>query len=266
MKQKRLAKIASIPCSARDTKSAIQAEDDSLAENMRRVALHPLDQFRVFVCLCDKGRRDADIAAAFFLIPEIVKQCLKLVSVAPALLEVYAKDRVTLEQLMAFFVNPDYTRQVEVWNVITSFFNKEPFQIRRMLIETSVRVSDRSVVFVDVEAYEGVCGTMLQDLFQSDDGDWRENTVLLDPLVTEKLLTETVQAAPDRHAMDRHLVCLSNFQHQIIQREVGFGCYPHRDPVPQTGQFSMPSAITLSSWFRVACLMFQDQHIVHDFH
>ena len=77
---------------------------------------------------------------------------------------------------------------------------------------------------------------------------------------------ETAQGAPDRHAMDRHLVRLSNFQHQIIQREVGFGCHPHRDPVPQTGQLSMPAAITLSARLKLTCLTFQDYHIVHELH
>lgn len=33
---------------------------------------------------------------------------------APALLDVYAEDGMTLEQLMAFTVNPDHARQVQV--------------------------------------------------------------------------------------------------------------------------------------------------------
>ena len=43
-----------------------------------------------------------------------MKQRLKLASVAPALLEVYAEDGMTLKQLMAFTVNPDHARQVQV--------------------------------------------------------------------------------------------------------------------------------------------------------
>ena len=56
VKQKRLNKTTPIPCIVRDAGSAILAEDDSLAENMQRVALHPLDQFRAFVALRDKGQ------------------------------------------------------------------------------------------------------------------------------------------------------------------------------------------------------------------
>ncbi len=190
VKQKRLAKTTPVPCIVRNAGSAILAEDDSLAEDMQRVALDPLDQFRAFVSLRDKGQSDAEIAAAFFVPPQVVKQRLKLASVAPALLEVYAEDGMTLEQRMAFTVNPDHARQVQVWDVINSSWNKEPFQIRRMLTETSVRVSDRRAVFVGVEASEAAGGTMLHDLFQGDDGGWLEDPALLDRLVTDKLQAE----------------------------------------------------------------------------
>jgi ParB family transcriptional regulator, chromosome partitioning protein len=190
VKQKRLNKTTPIPCIVRDAGSDILAEDDSLAENMQRVALHPLDQFRAFVALREKGQGDEEIAAAFFVTPQIVKQRLKLASVAPALLDVYAEDGMTLEQLMAFTVNPDHDRQVQVWDVINSSWNKESYQIRRMLTETSVRASDRRAVFVGVDAYETAGGTMLHDLFQGDDGGWLEDPALLDRLVTEKLHAE----------------------------------------------------------------------------
>tara|TARA_B000000460_G_scaffold38575_1_gene23685 strand:- start:1345 stop:1941 length:597 start_codon:yes stop_codon:yes gene_type:complete len=114
VKQKRLAKTAPIPCIVRDAASEILAEDDSLAENMQRVALHPLDQFRAFVALHEKGQGEDAIAAAFFVTPQILKQRLKLASVVPALLEVYAEDGMTMEQLMAFTVNPDHARQEQV--------------------------------------------------------------------------------------------------------------------------------------------------------
>ncbi|SDX77633.1 ParB/RepB/Spo0J family partition protein [Roseicitreum antarcticum] len=114
VKQKRLAKTARIHCIVRDAGSAILAKDDSLAESTQRIALHPLDQFRAFVSLRDKGQSDTEIAAAFFITPQIVKQRLKLASVAPALIAVYAEDGITLEQLMAFTVNPDHACQVQV--------------------------------------------------------------------------------------------------------------------------------------------------------
>lgn len=175
VKQKRLAKTTPIPCIVRDAAFDILAEDDSLAENMQRVALQPLDQFRAFVSLRDKGQSAVEIAAAFFVTPQIVKQRLKLAAFAPALLEVYAEYDMTLEHLEAFTMNPDHARQVQVWDVINSSWNKEPFQIWRMLTETSVRVSDRRAIFVGVDAYEAGGGSMPHDLFQGDEmvAGWR---------------------------------------------------------------------------------------------
>ncbi len=190
VKQKRLAKTAPIPCIVRDAASEILAEDDSLAENMQRVALHPLDQFRAFAALREKGQGEEAIAAALFVSPQVVKQRLKLASVAPALLEVCAEDGMTLEQLMAFTVNPDHGRQVQVWDAVKNSWNKEPYSIRRMLTETSVRASDRRAVFVGVDAYEAAGGVVLRDLFQGDDGGWLEDPALLDRLVAAKLQAE----------------------------------------------------------------------------
>ena len=197
VKQKRLAKSAPIPCIVRDAASEILAEDDSLAENMQRVALHPLDQFRAFRALREKGQGEEAIAAAFFVTPQIVKQRLKLASVAPALLEVYAEDAMTLEQLMAFTVNPDHARQVQVWEAVKNSWNKEPYSIRRMLTETSVRASDRRAVFVGIDAYEEAGGVVLRDLFQGDDGGWLEDPALLDRMVAEKLQSEAESLASE---------------------------------------------------------------------
>jgi ParB family chromosome partitioning protein len=78
----------------------------SLVENMERAPLHPLDQFRAFQAMRDKGMTEEAIAAAFFVSVTVVKQRLRLTSVSPTLLEIYAEDGMTLEQLMAFTVSP----------------------------------------------------------------------------------------------------------------------------------------------------------------
>ena len=192
VKQKRLNKTTPIPCIVRDAVLDILAEDDSLAENMQHVALHPLDQFRAFVALREKGQGDEEIADAFFVTPQAVKQRLKLTSVAPALLDGYAEDLITLEQLMAFTVNQDHDRQAQVWDVINSSWKKEPYQIRRMLTETAVRASDRRAVFVGVDAYQAARGSMLHNMFQGDDGGRLEDPALLDRLVTERLQAEVI--------------------------------------------------------------------------
>ncbi|MCP3418600.1 ParB N-terminal domain-containing protein [Bradyrhizobium brasilense] len=197
VKQKRLAKTAPVPCVVRDPATDILAEDDSLAENVQRASLHPLDQFRAFQALREKGKTEEDIAAAFFTSVNIVKQRLRLASVSPALLDVYAEDGMSLEQLMAFTVTADHARQDQVWQAISGSWQKEPYQIRRMLTEKTVRASDRRAVFVGLDAYEAAGGAVLRDLFQSDDGGWLEDVALLDRLVAEKLKTEAETIAAE---------------------------------------------------------------------
>ena len=187
VKQKRLAKVAPVPCVVRDRDGIIRAEEVSLAENIERAPLHPLDQFRAFQDMREKGMTEEEIAAAFFVSPQVVKQRLRLASVAPALLEIYAEDGMTLEQLMAFTVSDDHARQQQVWDATKDAWSKEPYQIRRMLTETTVRASDKRAVFVGLEAYQAAGGIVMRDLFQSDDGGWLQDAALLDRLVAEKL-------------------------------------------------------------------------------
>nr|WP_210327622.1 ParB/RepB/Spo0J family partition protein [Aminobacter carboxidus] len=187
VKQKRLAKIAPVPCVVRERDSGILAEEVSLAENIERAPLHPLDQFRAFQDMRDKGMSEAEIAAAFFVPAQVVKQRLRLASVSPALLDVYVEDGMTLELLMAFTVSNDHARQEQVWEAIKGAWSKEPYQIRRMLTETTVRASDKRAIFVGVAAYEAAGGVIMRDLFQSDDGGWLQDPALLDRLVAEKL-------------------------------------------------------------------------------
>ncbi|ATQ69076.1 MULTISPECIES: ParB/RepB/Spo0J family partition protein [Methylosinus] len=187
VKQKRLAKTAPVPCVVRDPASDILAEDDSLAENIQRAPLHPLDQFRAFQAMQAKGKSEEDIAAAFFIGVNVVKQRLRLTTVTEKLLDVYAEDGMSLEQLMAFTVSSDHARQEQVWATLEKSWSKEPYQIRRMLTEKAVRAADRRAVFVGLDAYEEAGGIVMRDLFQHDDGGWLENVTLLDSLVIEKL-------------------------------------------------------------------------------
>ncbi len=127
----------------------------------------------------------------------VVKQRLRLASVSPALLEVYAEDGMTLEQLMAFTLTGDHERQEQVWEALQQSYSKEPYQIRRMLTEKQVRASDKRALFVGVEAYGAAGGAVSRDLFHADDGGWLDDPVLLDRLVTEKLKAEAESVATE---------------------------------------------------------------------
>jgi ParB family chromosome partitioning protein len=197
VRQKRLSKTAPVPCIVRDPGTEVSAEEDSLAENVQRVALHPLDQFRAFKALVDKGADEEEIAARFFVAPAVVKQRLRLASVSEKLLGIYAEDGMTLEQLMAFTVTTDHARQEQVWEALQQSYNKEPYLIRRQLTESAVRASDRRAQFVGLAAYETAGGMVLRDLFEDDSGGWLQDVALLDRLTTEKLAAEAEEIAAE---------------------------------------------------------------------
>ena len=197
VKQKRLSKTAPIPCIVRYLGTEISAEEDSLAENVQRVALHPLDQFRAFKVLREQGVGEEEIAARFFVTPTVVKERLRLASVSEKLLGIYAEDGITLEQLMAFTVTSDHARQEQVWEALQQSYNKEPYLIRRRLTESAVRASDRRAQFVGLDAYEAASGVVLRDLFEEDGGGWLQDVALLDRLATEKLAAEAEKIAAE---------------------------------------------------------------------
>ncbi len=194
VKQKRLAKTAPVPCVLR---AGGIAEEDSLAENVQRAPLHPLDQFRAFLALREKGQSEEEIAAAFFVSVNVVKQRLKLASVSPKLLDIYADDGMTLEQLMAFTVSGDHERQEQVFERLQLSYDKQPYVIRRMLTEGAVRASDKRAQFIGIEPYVEAGGTVLRDLFQGDDGGWMQDIALLDQLVTDKLKADSEAIAAE---------------------------------------------------------------------
>ncbi|MBY5441056.1 ParB/RepB/Spo0J family partition protein [Rhizobium leguminosarum] len=183
--QKRLAKTAGVPCIV--SKGETPEVEDSLAENVQRVSLHPLDQFRAFQTLREQGLGEEEIAARFFVSVVTVRQRLRLASVSPRLLDFYAADDMTLEQIMAFSITNDHVRQEQVWDTISRSHSREPYYIRRLLTETAIRASDRRAVYVGIEAYEAAGGVTMRDLFGQDQGGWLQDPALLEQLAMEKL-------------------------------------------------------------------------------
>ena len=169
VKRKQLPRNAPVPCIIR---TEGDAEEDSLAENIQRAPLHPLDQFRAFLALREKGQSEEEIAAHQFVSVAVVKQRLKLASVSPKILDAYAEDEITLDQLMAFTVNGDHERQEQVFERLTGSYDRQPFAIRRMLTEGAVRACDKRARFIDIDAYIEAGGGVMRDLFQGDDGGW----------------------------------------------------------------------------------------------
>ncbi|CAN7737778.1 ParB/RepB/Spo0J family partition protein [Rhizobium leguminosarum] len=184
--QKRMARTEPVPCIVKRG-DEISAEDDSLAENVQRVDLHPLDQYRAFQTLREQGLDEEEVAARFFVSVATVRQRLRLASVSPRLLDLYAEDEMKLEQITAFSITNDHARQEQVWDTLSRQHTQDPYYIRRLLTETTIRAGDRRAIYAGVKAYEAAGGAVMRDLFDEDNGGWLQDPALLEQLGVEKL-------------------------------------------------------------------------------
>ena len=167
----------------------------SLDENVTRTPMHPADQFERFAELSnDKGWGAQEIGARFGVSASVVKQRLRLGAVSPKLLQVYREDGLTLDQLMAFAITEDHSRQEQVFEGL--HHNREPWIIRRDMTASNVPATDRRAVFVGADAYIEAGGNIIRDLFSEDRGGFFEDAGLLDMLAVEKLreVAATVEA------------------------------------------------------------------------
>ncbi|MHC1547992.1 ParB/RepB/Spo0J family partition protein [Phyllobacterium sp. K27] len=187
-----------IPCIVKKADAKTTAVDDSLAENTHRLALHPLDQYRAFNRMVEGGMSTEEVAAAYFTTQRYVEQRLRLASVSPKLLEIYAENGMTLAVLEAFTAHPDHARQEQVWDAVRQSHYREPWRIRNMLTETTVPASDKRAGFIGLDAYVAAGGPVLpRYLFDDEDEGWLENVALLDQLVSDKLKSVADEVAAE---------------------------------------------------------------------
>ena len=186
--RKQLTKTTTVPCIVSEGET-LEVED-SLAENVKRADLHPLDEFRAMMVLREQGLDEEEIAARFHISVATVKQRLRLASVSPRLLELYGDDQMKLGQVMAFSLTKDHARQEQVWETVSRTQSTDPYYIRRLLTETAVRATDRRATYVGIEAYEAAGGVVMRDLFEQDNGGWLQDPALLEQLVLEKLTAD----------------------------------------------------------------------------
>ena len=143
----------------------------------------------------EQGLDEEEIVARLHMSVATVKQRLRLASVSPRLLELYANDEMKLGQVMAFSITNDHTRQEQVWDTVSKSYSQDANYIRRMLTETAVRASDRRATYVGIDVYEAAGGVVMRDLFEPDNGGWLQDPSLLEQLVLEKLTADVGDSA-----------------------------------------------------------------------
>jgi ParB family chromosome partitioning protein len=111
------------------------ATEIGLAENVKREAMHPADEFEAFRDLTLGGMPAADVAARFGVSETVVRQRLRLADVSPRLIAAYRKGEMTLQHVMAFTVSDDHAAQERVWSSLPEWQKDDPSIIRDCLAE-----------------------------------------------------------------------------------------------------------------------------------
>ena len=126
-----------------------------------------------------------------------MKQRLRLASVSPKLLDVYAEDGMTLEQLMAFTVTADHARQEQVWENVSDPATTSRIRSGACSRKTPCARPTGARSSSGWMPTRQAGGVVMRDLFEHDDGGWLQDVALLDRLVTEKLKAEAETIAAE---------------------------------------------------------------------
>lgn len=185
-----------VPCTVIEAADAVAA---SLSENTQRQPMCAADQFDAFKRLVDGGRSIEDVAALFSVTPLVVKRRLKLANVAPSLIELFRKDALDLEAMMAFAVTDDHERQVQVFESLHKN-NRHANWIRQALTTDELPSNDRLVRFVTLKAYEKAGGPVRVDLFSDQKCAYVQDVALLRSLAQAKLDKKVAQVKDEEGA------------------------------------------------------------------
>ncbi len=158
-----------VPVQLRPRDEAIEL---SLAENLARRDMNPVDQFRGFRMLIDAGAGKvtaADIARRLGYTDDFVRQRLRLAGLHEEVLKALEDGAITLDAAYAYATTQDLGVQAKVFRAQQKVTWKphDPDTIKREVRGETFHARSPIVRFVGLEAYEAAGGTYEDDLFAS---------------------------------------------------------------------------------------------------
>lgn len=172
IKQGRLSRDFAAPCNVVEPELGAEA---SLAENVQRVAMNPMDEMEAFARLVDDGMSVEAVAERFGASVRHVEQRLALGRLSPKIRAAYRKGELTLDAARAFCLTDDHGAQERVLKQFPKPITHTP-SVRNALSGGRTPATDRLARFVGLEAYETAGGRIVRDLFEDgvaflEDGD-----------------------------------------------------------------------------------------------
>ena len=157
----------------------------SLAENIQRENMHPVDEFEAFQRLIlEEGMNEKEVANEFGITVKYVKQQMKLALVHSELRKLCRAGDLDLDCLMAFTVTDDIDRQWQVFQALPSH-SVSAYGIKNALCDGTIRSDDKLAKYIGLSAYKKAGGVTVADLF--DSVDYLQDGVLVHELAKKKL-------------------------------------------------------------------------------
>jgi ParB family chromosome partitioning protein len=164
VKDGKLARDYPVACNLVDPDGA---SETSLAENVQRVAMNAMDEADAFNALREQGLEPDAIARRFGATTRHVEQRLALAGLSAKVKAAYRRDDINLDAARAFCIEPDHAKQDAVLRALGKPITHAG-QVRALLMQGSMKATDRLARFVGLEAYEAAGGAVSRDLFDPD--------------------------------------------------------------------------------------------------
>ena len=180
----------SVQVMLRDADDA-RAAELSLAANVVRRALHPVDEYEAFAALIDRGGAVDAIADHFGVTPLVVRRRLALARLHAEVRAAWRAGRIGAETAQAFTVAPPEEQAAYLARAGASTWGLEAGRVREALTRTAVSADAPLARFVGAEAYRAAGGAFVEDLFveQPEFAD----SALLRRLADERLAREAAR-------------------------------------------------------------------------
>ena len=182
-----------VPCLVVDRS---RAAESSLAENVVRVAMHPVDQVVAFTRLADVGATTEQIADRFGLAERTVRKRLRLGRLPREILDAYRGGAINAAVAEAFAVTGDTNHQIQAFKSLSQSNSLHVRAVQQTIAQRQFRSDSPAALFVGLDAYRAAGGGIEEPLFEEG------YVTVLDATLMTRLAEEKLQDTAARYAAD----------------------------------------------------------------
>jgi len=156
--------VEPVPCIVMDEGDDARAIEASLTENIARLPMDEIDQYKAFAALKDEGLAVSDIAARFGVTERLVHQRLAVANIIEPILNAYRREEIDAETLRILTMATP-RQQKAWWKLFRSDDDYAPDgRALRDWLFGGAQIPTANALF-DLSAYEGA---IIADLFGED--------------------------------------------------------------------------------------------------